>query len=560
MTELIAARREFVLNSYNSAVSDNHVRYLEGDVKATEQYIFPNQLCDANEIVSLFYEKNLRVISILKKTKVGADGLMIAIAMLMCTHINDDFVVNPANVRIITGMSNSSWEKDMKEKAPNCFKDKIFHHGKLKKSDLSGIRNGLIIIDEIDTGDKEFQVLHNTLNAANILDIKNMTENNNRFVFISATMIRELNELYAWRDLHKLYRMTIPASYFGHTDFKERGFIQEFYPLNTHESVEKWVREDIIENYGTDYRVHIVRVNNKNVQLVEQVCSHMGVVFYNHTSSDKLTEDEIQTIFNEPLTRHIVLGIKGFFRRANLIPNQWKRRIGATHELYTKTVDNNVQIQGLCGRMTGYWRSDIENGHKTGPHRTSIKAIDEYEQSYENPNNILNYQSSGFKVKNGKTVVNDPIMLSAIHVPSLIEIYDIHTRSKNRAETVPYVFNVSEEEYNTIDTTGSRWNIAPIYNILQSRDPQLVETLKEIERKGGKDQIVQPTHAESSTYREYIHNFVEAHQTNQCKRHVGNIKDNNIDIFQIYLDKIGYRIIVSIYYGSKNRTEDTITP
>jgi hypothetical protein len=62
---------------------------------------------------------------------VGADGLMIENAKLLTTHIDDKFVVNPSNVMIITGMSNAGWEKDMIDKAPNCFKYKIFHHGKL---------------------------------------------------------------------------------------------------------------------------------------------------------------------------------------------------------------------------------------------------------------------------------------------------------------------------------------------------------------------------------------------------------------------------------------------
>jgi hypothetical protein len=168
-SELISARREDVLQSYNSARATNRRLFLENDDKATAEYIFPNQMEDANNIVDKFYKNNRRVISIQKKTKVGADGLMIEIAKLLTTHNDDDFVVNPTNVRIITGMSNAGWEKDMIDKAPTCFKDKIFHHGKLSRAELVDIRNGLCIIDEIDAGDKECQVLHNTLKEAGVL-------------------------------------------------------------------------------------------------------------------------------------------------------------------------------------------------------------------------------------------------------------------------------------------------------------------------------------------------------------------------------------------------------
>jgi hypothetical protein len=416
--DIISARRESVNQAYNSACAENKLRYLEGDDKATVEYIFPNQKEDANNIIDIFYKNKRRVISIQKKTKVGADGLMIEIAKLLTTHIDDEFVVNPANVRILTGMSNAGWEKDMIDKAPNCFKNKIFHHGKLSRSELLNICNGLFIIDEIDTGDKEHQVLHNTLKEAGVLDVKHMMEHNNRFVFISATMIKELYDLYSWGELHELYKMTIPVSYIGHKDFLEKGIVKEFYSLCSNENADKWVREDIENHYGNDFRVHIVRLNAKSVDIVQNSCIRKGIVFRNHTTKDRLTQEEINEFFKEPLVQHIVLGVKGFFRRANLIPNRWKLRIGATHEQYTKVVDNNVQIQGLTGRMTGYWRDEIEEGHKTGPHRTSIKAIEEYEKTYEDPFGLNSYQTSGFKKKNGN-ISAVSTMLSSKHIKNL---------------------------------------------------------------------------------------------------------------------------------------------
>jgi hypothetical protein len=425
--ELISARREDVTRAYESVIATNRRLYLEGDVKATSEYIFPNQIEDAHNIVNKFYNNKTRVISIQKKTKVGADALMIHIAVLLTTHIDDNFIINPANVRILTGMSNAGWEKDMIDKAPQCFKNKIFHHGKLSRAELLNISNGLFIIDEIDTGDKEYQVLHNTIKEAGILDAKHMELHNNRFVFISATMIKELYDLYRWGDLHELYKMTIPSSYYGHKDFLENGIVKEFYPL-TDTNADKWIKEDIIDNYGSEYRVHLVRVNPKNSINIQNACIRNRITFRNHNSTERLSEDEIKEFFEEPLKGHIVLCIKGLFRRANLIPNPWKLRIGATHELYTKTVDNSVQIQGLPGRMTGYWRNNIEGGHKTGPHRTSIKAIEEYEKTYLDPFGVNSYQTNGFKKRKGKVSAN-LTMLSPTHILNLetIELPEIDT-------------------------------------------------------------------------------------------------------------------------------------
>jgi len=442
-SEVKSARREEVLQACNSAEATNRRLFLEGDDKATAEYIFPNQKEDAAAIVNIFHETNCRVVSVQKKTKVGADGLMIEIAKLLTTHPDDNFVVNPSNVRILTGMSNVGWEKDMIDKAPICFKDKIFHHGKLSRSELSNIRDGLFIIDEIDTGDKTDMVLHNTLKEAGIWDINHMIEHNNRFVFISATLIKELYDLYKWGDLHQLYKMTIPASYFGHKDFLDKGLLKEFYSLELADNANKWVAQDIIANYGTDYRVHIVRVTMKTVELVQNACIRQGVVFRNHTSTDRLSADQINEFFKEPLKQHIVLGVKGFFRRANLIPNRWKLRIGATHEYYTPNVDYNVQIQGLTGRMTGYWRDIIEKGHKTGPHRTSIKAVEAYEKTYIDHLGFNSYKTAGFTMKNGVVHKEDTIF-SETNVGNLEAKELPIIRQKGQMPIL--VINISDEE------------------------------------------------------------------------------------------------------------------
>ena len=58
--------------------------------------------------------------------------------------------------------------------------------------------------------------------------------------------------------------------------------------------------------------------------------------------------------------------------------------------MYTLNPNENVQVQGLPGRMSGYWRNVLINNNgertefKTGPYRTSIESIESYEQFYSN--------------------------------------------------------------------------------------------------------------------------------------------------------------------------------
>jgi hypothetical protein len=395
---ILNLNREIVLNDYNSATNRNRELFLMGDVKATSEYIYENQRIDASIITDKFYSNNIRVISIVKRTKVGMDGLMIEIAKNMSTHPDDNFICHRNNIFFITAMSNISWEDDMKSKIPSCFKDNVYHHGKLQrlKTKLKNIKNAVIINDEIDSGDKEDQKLHLILKESGILDIKYMEENNIHFVFVSATMINELRDLCKWGDKHYTYYMSIPESYIGHKEFLDLKIIKEYYSINNDDSSEKWVREDILENYGEDYRVHIIRTDEKNKDFILNACIRNNIDFRNHTSDDRITFEELSNIFTN-ITKHLVIAVKGFYRRANLIPNEWKKKIGATHERYVKKYDTNVQVQGLPGRLTGYWKYDILNGHKTGPHRTSINAINEYEEFYKNPFGDIKYSTSGSK-------------------------------------------------------------------------------------------------------------------------------------------------------------------
>jgi hypothetical protein len=64
--------------------------------------------------------------------------------------------------------------------------------------------------------------------------------------------------------------MTLPDMYIGH-GVLELGIIQEYYPVEDDESAEIWVQEDIM-NYGTDYRVHIIRTDDENKEFISNAC------------------------------------------------------------------------------------------------------------------------------------------------------------------------------------------------------------------------------------------------------------------------------------------------
>ena len=549
---IIAENRKEVEHAYQQAIATNKKLYLKGDDKGTEEYIFPNQHEDANNIVNIFYSKpNIRVVSITKRTKVGMDGLMIQIAKLFSTHIEDNFVILSENIRFITGMSNRSWQDDFEKKVPNCFKENIYHHDQLHNAKLNNLKNSLIIIDEIDTGDKVDQQLHKKLYEADILNIDSLVKNNNKLILVSATMIKELYDLYHWDKYHENYKMTIPPNYIGHKEFLELGIIKEFYPINTSENAEKWIKEDIIDNYKNDFRCHIIRdKSGKNSNLIKNACLKYNILYVEYTHEQKKEIPDIfREIFKNELTTHVVLVIKGLFRRANLIAYKWKLKIGAVHELYTSIVDNNVQVQGLVGRMTGYWLDDIINKkHKTGPYRTSIKAIEEYEKIINDPFGDTSYQSSGLR-KNNKGITSDNTMLSAGIVVG-IEKKELDLSDPRRK--VPIVISTTKENIDSIlNLSNQGHKVTKLKEIITDKETlEILNTYKPV-KISGVDPDLKPTGKnKKSNYDKHITDTVNAY--NEKRKIATDImkKDMDKNCYAVFLDQKENRICMIVWNGA----------
>lgn len=409
--------RNHAQRCFESAESTNEEAFLEGKVEASEKYVFPNQSDDAKRILMCFFnDRKLRAIIVQKLTKVGALGLIYDLLRRFSTHPDDEFIVPYTNLYVLTGMSNRNWQEDIMEHAPSCFKKNMLHRAqfnKIEEESLKKIRNAVIIIDEIDTGDKPNQMLHSLLERTGLMDLEEMLRRNVRFVLISATALKHIHGMHFWGEYHKAIQMTVPVSYVGHHDFKERGILREYYPMKTKEAVRRWIQEDIIENYQDDFRIHLLRLDKKNTQMIQTACQEMGVEFVQKNCESTLSKKEIQALFGNR-TRHVVLAVKGMMRRADLIPNKHKYAIGAVMERYTKTPDYNVLIQGLIGRMTGYWREKLDSGHKTGPYRLDTTAVDEYMKAYADPLGDHRYQCSGYRrnLRSGDLEVDLPTLIS----------------------------------------------------------------------------------------------------------------------------------------------------
>jgi hypothetical protein len=416
------ARRASVRSSFESAKAANHNRYLEGDPHATAEYVWANQVTDATNIVSLLTTTGAVLLGITKQPQVGMTGLLHYIPYLLCTHENDDIVVAPKNVCILTGMSNVAWETDTKRDFPDCFQSQIFHHGKLRDA-LPILRRiaqegGCVIIDEIQNGAKENQVLHQVLIESGLLNMAVLETKNVKIVTASATMIKHIHTASQWGGKFTLYKMTIPENYLGYEKLKQIGVLREWKNMNSLDKTREWFNE-IETHYDGEFRVHLVRSNAKMSANIQQCVLERGFGLIEHNSKDRLTPEQNTMLFHDPLNRHWIILVKGFWRAANRIATKHKFRVGSVHEQCVKRVDNDVQAQGLPGRMLGY--PDYPEGHKIGPYYTSLKAIDQYIAFADEPESQENaYQCAGYtRTEEGVVRCREKNITSAHNIANL---------------------------------------------------------------------------------------------------------------------------------------------
>ena len=195
----------------------------------------------------------------------------------------------------------------------------------------------------------------------------------------------------------------------------------------------------------------------------------------------------------------------------------------------------------------------IDRGHKTGPHRTSCDAIRNYELVYNNPFGPNSYQSNGFKKENGTVQRATPTYVSPNNIANL-EAVDLPVYNQADPETdpktVPEVITITKDEYNTIKKQGASWDERCILDIVRQYKPGLAEKVEKLKRL----QITE-SKEDNDTYHKRITDFVRA--ANENKKYTlgtGKVKD---DMYQIFLDKRDNRIIVSIFYGSKQVVKTT---
>ena len=293
-------------------------------------------------------------------------------------------------------MSNRAWVTTMETDCPQIALPNIKHRNQMKQivDKIKTMKNVVLIIDEFDVANGKKQTIYNTLENAGIMDIDFMEKNNISIVGISATIYRELKQTKEWgQNLATHFTLNTGEYYVGYE--KLLPFIKEWYPVKTLKDARRWVKEDIIDYFPDgDYRVNKIRLNTAKSakgaeDAIKKACKEAGICCYEDNSIDRITNEEKMKIFTELIKKqHVVLIVKGFERRAEFWPTEWKLKTGALHDRYAKNPCGNVVGQSFPGRMCGYWGREFES-HICGVIRTSVRLINSYIRFYNDPVNYV---------------------------------------------------------------------------------------------------------------------------------------------------------------------------
>jgi len=210
-------------------------------------------------------------------------------------------------------------------------------------------------------------------------------------------------------------------------------------------------------------------------------------------------------------------------------------------------VDNNVQIQGLPGRMTGYWKNIIESGHKTGPYRTSLKAIEQYEAAYENPFGNSSYQTAGFKKVNSKITTTTSVFVTPSNIVGLVAIdnpFVSLVEQEDIKKNVPIVLPMIISEIDRIHGLPTKQKQKALRNILKEylntvNKETLATRIDEFEI----GQITRPN--TDGSRKRNIDDPVNAFESNRSSS--VNVKDKSKNSWQAAFDDKDNRIIFMIY-------------
>lgn len=350
--------------------------------------IYPNQVDCAIRLLKSFdnsyYPRcNYKIVRGL--TQAGKTGVLKATVMFIKTY-DLAKVLNLKRVYYITGDNGKDMTGKNAKVIDNCFTDDFgCEFIALKNSDLrkdlkyEHIENALIFLDEGHYGVENAKNKVNQWLKSKDLSLQNKEEEDliGRSVYIvsnSATnFTEEASDLARCKEVIKLYvnEWDGKFGYVGVKQYFENGSFVEGITRDSIRTACVEIREhleQIYEKTGKKKAV-IARIYGKTFDRVKSLLEEYFIVKTFFQDANGVNYDGIENTLvfgtqDNLSDKPIMIVIKGAYTMGNVIKPIPKKYIGAVYDVKSNCTGKNERkgivstIQGLPGRITGYWNTD----------------------------------------------------------------------------------------------------------------------------------------------------------------------------------------------------------
>jgi len=375
---------------------------------AGREIYYPNQAITANEVVAAIRLDDIVFQMVLATCQAGKTGCMLATIEKL---LESDSVVNPDNIFVITGLSDTEWVTQTKKRLP-FIANNIIHRGQFSNSAsiLKNINNAVILVDECQIACKQDMSLDKLLEQAGLKDLAYLKENNVNIVEFSATPNSTLNDIELWDASTETHIMKPGPGYKGHSSLIDNNRLQQsedLYITNDPEAGRSCDYDDAlnlairpaidaikdvkrkIEMSYTRPRFHIIRTPTGGK--AETVIGRFKTIFGEDYAYKRCFkgEDKLMDELNKLPLKHTFLFIMEKARCAVTFAH--KNLIGILYERLPKTPKDDVIVQGLAGRACGY---NVDDGIIVF---TNVPSVERY----------VTMVDSDFKERDGFTFTGD---------------------------------------------------------------------------------------------------------------------------------------------------------
>jgi hypothetical protein len=317
--------------------------------------LHPNQIQFGNDIRDLFLDRTVHTVLAAALTQSGKTGSMLAAIHSCMTH--PSLAIPVRNVFVITGHSSNEWVTQTKERFPDVLANNIIHRNSLKRfiSLIKGLNNILIFIDETQIASLKDQSIHKAFIAAGISEIE-LYKRDIKMVLVSATPNSCIKRFIPARVGYAISFMKPGVGYTSVFDLLRSNRVLQYKDLCGYDLRTGKINPEAFKNVleikpllGDIPKFHIIRTHHSFLQDI--TVNHFKLAF---PSSHFILNPTDFDFLSVPPSVHSFVFIKERLRCSTTIH---KDHLGILYERFSKRVSHSAIIQGLAGRITGYYSS-----------------------------------------------------------------------------------------------------------------------------------------------------------------------------------------------------------